>query len=191
MLSTNEWSTESSSLVAKSRCYWKIMTARWVEPQTLCWEHSRSGELHPHLKQDLRVLLVGGHGVCPLGPPPAAAQRHSCRFSMLWLKMDLTGMSVAALVCLLYEPFSRSVLGNVGVSQPMLSSPLAGGAVVGESWNTSLQIFPSHNVLSEVERISVFLFASPTPNRWWNNLCYLGIVLSLVQDAWMLELEAA
>lgn len=42
-------------------------------------------------------------------------------------------MSVAALVCLLYEPFSRSVLGNVGVSQPMLSSPVAGGAVVGES----------------------------------------------------------
>lgn len=69
MLSTNEWSTESSSLVAKSRCYWKIKAARRVEPQTLCWEHGRSGELCPHLKQDLRVLLVGGCGVWPPGPP--------------------------------------------------------------------------------------------------------------------------
>lgn len=75
-------------------------------------------------------------------------------------------MSDTALVCLLFEPFSRSVLGNVGASQPVLSLPLAGGAVVrAKLKHIAADFDSSHSVLSEVERISVFLFASPTPNR--------------------------
>lgn len=75
------------------------MTESLSEPQLFRWEHSGSDELCLNVEQDLGVLLVAAQ----LQDPPAAAQRHSCQFSVLLLEMDLTGMSAATLVCLLFK----------------------------------------------------------------------------------------
>lgn len=129
MLSTNEWSTASGSLVAKSRCYWKLVTERLSEPWTLCWEHGGCDELCLNLHQDLGI--AGGAAGAGLWGPPAAAQWHSSRFSMLLLKMDLTGMSATTLVCLLFRVFFPGYIleKNVGAQQPACPLPSDCGAV--------------------------------------------------------------
>lgn len=69
MLCANEWSTVSSSAVAKGRGYWKFVTEGLSECCGFCWEHGGSGGLCRNLEPCPRALLAGGRGGRAPGPP--------------------------------------------------------------------------------------------------------------------------
>lgn len=114
-----------------------------------------------------------------LWDPPAAAQQHSCQFSMLLLEINLTGMSATTLQvfsrvyprkkcrCSPANHFLFPVTGFCGKDSRFLSAKLKHIATI--------IFFPSHNA----SRACLFL----TQEMMKQSLLSEGVVPSLVQDA--------
>lgn len=159
----------SSSLIAKSRCYWKFVTERLSEPQLLCWEHSRSDELCLDLEQDLRVLLAGRCRDWALGPPCSCSatflsifhaatrngsDRNVCYYSGVFA-FQVFFSRVYPRKKYRCRPANHFLFPEMGVLWEM--EPFCKGKAETHCYN--LILVSSHNI-SKAEGNSMFLFAS-------------------------------